>query len=77
MLCPCRNAGVTAVVRRPGKRATLLAAGGQIFAGIRAGLIFSMLEEYDFEEDDWYEHICSLLLSMAVCCEEQAHLCQS
>lgn len=41
------------VVRRPGRKATLLAAGGQIFAGIRAGIIFSMLEEYDFEEDDW------------------------
>ena len=41
------------VVRRPGKRATLLTAGGQIFAGIRAGIIFSMMEEYDFEEDDW------------------------
>ena len=52
-----RNAAVATVVTRPGKRATLLVAGGQIFAGIRAGIIFSMLEEYDFEEDDWYDQL--------------------
>ena len=49
----CRSSAALTVIERPGKRSTLMAVGGQENFGIYSGTIFNMIEEYDFEENDW------------------------
>ncbi|CAL5229530.1 g12873 [Coccomyxa viridis] len=51
-----RSSAALTVIKRTGKRPTLMAVGGQENFGIYSGTIFSMIEEYDFEENDWYCH---------------------
>ena len=49
----CRSSAALTVIKRTGKRPTQMAVGGQENFGIYSGTIFSMIEEYDFEENDW------------------------
>ncbi len=40
-------------MKRPGKRATMFTMGGQLFFTNKTGTLLTMVEEYDFQEDNW------------------------
>ncbi|GAQ85036.1 hypothetical protein KFL_002180110 [Klebsormidium nitens] len=51
-----RAAPIVALVQRPGKRASMLMGGGEVYLGSN-GMAVTSLSEYDFGEDVWFCHV--------------------